>query len=437
MNDSITGIVMGSAFGALAGWLISKMRAGRKNTLLQAQNEGLRTRLTDSKTREEAADRQLGVLRSEREDYRIALSKKEVELQNAHEKLEKGKEELEKLQEKFTTAFENLANQILEQKSEKFTLQNKSNLEALLNPLRERIKDFEEKVDRTNKEHISRNEGLKQQITSLKELNEQITKEANNLTKALKGESKTQGNWGELILARILEKSGLERGREFDVQQRYTAENGSYQQPDVIIHLPDGQSLIIDSKVSLTAYERWCNEVDEARKAEFLKLHLASVERHIKTLSDKNYHMLYQIESPELVFMFVPVEPAFAAALIAKHDLYIEAFEKNIAIATPSTLVAALRTIESLWQGEKRQKNAEAIARQAGALYDQFSGFVEDLAMVGKRMESAKRSYSRAMSKLCGGSRNLVNSAEGLRKLGAKSKKRLPPTLLRQADEGG
>lgn len=436
MNDWITGVLIG-LLGTLLGWLVAQVRSGKKNTALQAQNEGLRNNLTGLKTREEAAHRQLAETRAERENYRIALSKKEVELQNAYEKLEKGRDELEKLQEKFTTAFENLANKILEEKSEKFTLQNRNNLKSLLNPLGEKIKDFEEKVAQTNKEHIIRNEGLKQQITSLKELNEQITREANSLTKALRGDSKTQGNWGELVLERILEKSGLEKGREFDVQQCYTAENGLQQRPDVIIHLPDDRSLIIDSKVSLTAYEKWCNEVDESKKAGFLKLHLASVERHIKTLSDKNYHMLYQIGSPEFVLMFVPVEPAFAAALIAKQDLYDEAYKKNVAIVTPSILLATLRTIYSLWQSEKRERNAAVIARQAGALYDQFSGFVDDLETVGKRMESAKRSYGQAMNKLCGSSRSLINRAENLRKLGAQSKKRLPPKLLRRADEGG
>ncbi|MEH0007517.1 MAG: DNA recombination protein RmuC [Flavobacteriales bacterium] len=431
MNEWITAVLIG-----LLGWLVTQVRSGKKNTALQAQSEGLRNNLADLKTREEATHRQLAETRAERENYRIALSKKEVELQNAHEKLEKGRDELEKLQEKFTTAFENLANKILEEKSEKFTLQNRNNLESLLNPLGEKIKDFEEKVARTNEEHIARNEGLKQQITSLKELNEQITQEANNLTKALKGDSKTQGNWGELVLERILEKSGLEKGREFDVQQRYTAENGLQQRPDVIIHLADDRSLIIDSKVSLTDYEKWCNEVEESKKARFLKLHLASVERHIKTLSDKNYHMLYQIGSPEFVLMFVPIEPAFAAALIAKQDLYDEAYKKNVIIVTPSILLATLRTIYSSWQSEKRQRNAAVIARQAGALYDRFSRFVDDLETVGKRMDSASASYSQAMNKLCKGRGNLVSHVENLRKLGAQSKKRLAPKLLRRADEG-
>lgn len=419
----------------LSGWLIAKVKADKKNLSLKAENKSLTEQLTAVQAREAEANDRLQEARSEGEKHRIALSRKEVELEKLQEARQRERGELENLQKKFGDAFENLANRILEQKSEKFTLQNKANLENLLGPLEKRIQRFEEKVEQTNKEQISRNEGLKQQISNLKTLNEQVTQETHNLIRALKSDSKTQGNWGELVLERILEKSGLEKGREFDVQQRYTAEDGSQQKPDVIIHLPDGKSLIIDAKVSLTAYEKWCNEEDEGRRAAFLKQHLNSLEGHIKELGEKHYHMLQGVKAPEFVLMFVPIEPAFASALAVKHDLYGKAFDRNIVIVTPSTLLATLRTIASLWQHENRQRNAEEIARQAGTLYDKFAGLVEDLKMVGRRLDGAKTSYEDAMNKLCEGRDNLVRKVEKLRTLGAKSKKTLPTKLLNRADE--
>lgn len=374
-------------------------------------------------------------IRSEKEALIIQLSKKETDFENLWERNKEQKEEVNQLQEKFTTEFENLANKILEEKTSKFTEQNKENLKNILTPLQDKIHLFEKKVEDTHKESIDYHAALRQQILGLREMNEQMSKETLNLTKALKGDSKMQGNWGELILERVLEKSGLEKGREYEVQQSFITEEGSRVQPDVVINLPDGKKMIVDSKVSLTAYERFINEEDENTKVSFLKEHVNSIRRHVEQLSSKNYHDLYQIESPDFVLLFIPMEPAFALALNEDNLLYNKAFEKNIVIVTPSTLLATLRTIDSMWTNQKQQENAYEIARQAGALYDKFEGFVSDLVKIGKKMDEAKNEYGNAMNKLVEGKGNLITSVEKLKKMGAKAKKSLPENVLNRALE--
>lgn len=374
-------------------------------------------------------------IRSEKEVLVIQLSKKETDFENLWERNKEQKEEVNQLQEKFTKEFENLANKILEEKTSKFTEQNKENLKNILTPLQDKIHLFEKKVEDTHKESIDYHAALRQQILGLREMNEQMSKETMNLTKALKGDSKMQGNWGELILERVLEKSGLEKGREYEVQQSFVTEEGSRVQPDVVINLPDGKKMIVDSKVSLTAYERFINEEDEEVKISFLKEHVNSIRRHVEQLSSKNYHDLYQIESPDFVLLFIPMEPAFAMALNEDNSLYNKAFEKNIVIVTPSTLLATLRTIDSMWANQKQQENAYEIARQAGALYDKFEGFVSDLVKIGKKMDEAKSEYGNAMNKLVEGKGNLITSVEKLKKMGAKAKKALPENILNRALE--
>ena len=344
------------------------------------------------------------------------------------------KQEVNELQEKFTKEFENLANKILEEKTKKFTEQNKENLKNILSPLQDKIQHFEKKVEDTHKESIDYHAALRQQIVSLSEMNAQMSKETINLKKALKGDSKMQGNWGELVLERVLEKSGLEKGREYEVQQSFTSEEGSRILPDVIINLPDGKKMVVDSKVSLTAYERYVNEEDDVQQNIYLKEHVNSVKRHVEQLSDKRYQDIYQMESPDFVLLFIPIEPAFALALQEDLNLYNKAFEKNIVIVTPSTLLATLRTIDSMWTNQKQQENAIEIARQAGALYDKFEGFVSDLIKIGKKMDEAKVEYSSAMNKLTEGKGNLVTSAEKLKKMGAKAKKALPEAILKRAE---
>lgn len=330
--------------------------------------------------------------------------------------------------------FENLANKILDEKSSKFTEQNQKNIKDILSPLNEKIQLFEKKVEESQKENISIHSALKEQLSHLQTQNLKITQEAENLTKALKGDSKMQGNWGELVLERVLEKSGLEKDREYTVQQSFTREDGTRVLPDVIIHLPDGKKMIVDSKVSLTDYERFVNAEDDLRDR-FLKAHVDSLRKHVDQLSAKKYEDLYEMESPDFVLMFIPIEPAFAIAINNDNSLYNKAFEQNIVIVTPSTLLATLRTIDTMWNNEKQQRNAIEIARQAGALYDKFEGFVMDLTKVGKRMDEAKTEYKGAMNKLFEGRGNIINSIEKLKKMGAKTKKSLPEPILKRAGE--
>jgi len=372
-------------------------------------------------------------IRNEKEAINIQLTKKEVDFENLWQRNKEQKEEVEKLQEKFTKEFENLANKILDEKSSKFTEQNKENMKNILSPLQDKIQLFEKKVEDTHKESIDYHAALRQQILGLREMNLQMSKETLNLTKALKGDSKMQGNWGELILERVLEKSGLEKDREYFVQQSHTNAEGSRVFPDVVINLPDGKKMIVDSKVSLTAYEKYINEEDDSLKNTFLKEHVNSIKRHVEQLGDKNYQDLYQIESPDFVLLFIPMEPAFALALNEDTTLYNKAFEKNIVIVTPSTLLATLRTIDSMWTNQKQQENAFEIARQAGALYDKFEGFVADLIKVGKKIDESKVEYQGAMNKLVDGSGNLIKRVENLKKMGAKTQKSIPENILTRA----
>jgi DNA recombination protein RmuC len=301
-------------------------------------------------------------------------------------------------------------------------------------PLQDKIQLFEKKVEDTHKESIDYHAALRQQILGLSEMNAQMSRETMNLTKALKGDSKMQGNWGELVLERVLEKSGLEKDREYFVQQSHTNQEGQRVFPDVVINLPDGKKMIVDSKVSLTAYEKYCNEEDDIIRKSYLKEHVNSIKRHVDQLGEKNYYDLYQMESPDFVLLFIPLEPAFATALNEDVTLYNKAFEKNIVIVTPSTLLATLRTIDSMWANQKQQENAFEIARQAGALYDKFQGFVDYLIKVGKKIDESKVEYGLAMNKLVDGKGNLVTSVERLKKMGAKAKKALPESIINRAE---
>jgi len=423
--------------GALIGKLVTKVTSEKEKSVLQERN----AILSETKTTAEKTIHQLQLehkqLLTEKETIVHVNIQQDAAIKGLNEKLDVQKQDLENIQEKFTKEFENLANKVLEEKSIKFTEQNRENIKQILNPLQEKIKHFEEKVDKTHKESIDYHAALRQQIIGLKELNQQMSKEAINLTKALKGDSKTQGNWGELILERVLEKSGLEKDREYVLEKSFTTnqENKTRLRPDVIINLPDNKKMIIDAKVSLTAYEQYVNTDDQTEKAQFLKDHINSLNRHVTQLSDKKYEDIYEIESPDFVLLFVPVEPAFAVAINNDNQLYNKAFEKNIVIVTPATLLATLRTIDSMWQNEKQRNNAVEIARQAGALYDKFEGFVTDLTRVGKKMDEAKNEYKGAMNKLVEGRGNLITSVEKIKKLGAKAKKALPQNIVDRALE--
>jgi len=431
----IFSILVVLVFGIFIGKIIFSANSKTEKVSLEEKINGLLQQIEQLKLQVNQTVQEREFIRTEKESLAIQLSKKETDFENLWERNKEQKEEVEKLQEKFTKEFENLANKILEEKTTKFTEQNKENLKNILSPLQDKIQLFEKKVEDTHKESIDYHAALRQQILGLREMNEQMSKETLNLTKALKGDSKMQGNWGELILERVLEKSGLEKGREYEVQQSFTTEEGNRVQPDVVINLPDGKKMIVDSKVTLTAYEKYINEEDDNLKSQFLKEHLISLKRHIDQLSEKNYHDLYQMESPDFVLLFIPIESAFALALNEDTTLYNKAFEKNIVIVTPSTLLATLRTIDSMWTNQKQQENAVEIARQAGALYDKFHGLLSDLISVGKKMDDAKAGYSDAMNKLIDGKGNLITSVEKLKKMGAKAKKALPENILSRAEK--
>jgi DNA recombination protein RmuC len=437
MNTSIIlvfAILIALAIGFYIGKLLSKTQSNAEKSNLEGQLTSQSHQLAELKSSFQNLQIEKQKIQTEKEEFAILLAKKENDFDNLLDRTKEQKEELNHLQEKFTKEFENLANKILEEKTQKFTEQNKENLKNILSPLQDKILHFEKKVEDTHKESIDYHAALRQQIVSLSEINAQMSKETINLTKALKGDSKMQGNWGELVLERVLEKSGLEKGREYEVQQAFTTAEGTRILPDVIINLPDGKKMVVDSKVSLTAYEKYVNEEDDAQQNIHLKEHVNSVKRHVEQLSDKRYQDIYQMESPDFVLLFIPIEPAFALALQEDLTLYNKAFEKNIVIVTPSTLLATLRTIDSMWTNQKQQENAIEIARQAGALYDKFEGFVSDLIKIGKKMDEAKVEYSAAMNKLTEGKGNLVTSAEKLKKMGAKAKKALPEAILKRAE---
>jgi len=431
-----------SLIGFFIAKLILRFKLEKEKTSLEKENSTLKERVVLIQQSKDIVEnnfiehqKEFKGLLQEKENLIIKNTNLNSDIINLQEKLADNKTEVNKLQEKFKNDFEVLANKILEDKSNKFTEQNKENLKTILSPLQEKIKTFEDKVEKTHKESIDYHAALRQQILGLKELNQQMSKDTLNLTKALKGDSKLQGNWGELVLERVLEKSGLEKDREYFIQQSFTNDEGKRVLPDVVIHLPDNKKMIVDSKVSLTAYEQYVNEDDESLKEQYLKNNVVSLKRHIEQLSEKKYEDIYKIESPDFVLLFIPIEPAFAIALNADDQLYNKAFEKNIVIVTPTTLLATLRTIDSMWNNEKQQRNALEIARQAGALYDKFQGLLSDLIGIGKRIDDSKKEYSNAMNKLFEGRGNLITSVEKLKKMGAKAKKSLPQNIIDRAND--
>lgn len=437
MNDSfilIIAIIISAGSGAYLGMLFIKLKSKSDKSISEERQLQLSNTINELKQNLIKLENDRDALRDEKEFLSTELTRKNTEYDNLQQQNLKRDQELEERQEQLRKDFEILATKILDEKSEKFTTQNKENIKNILNPLQEKIQLFEKKVEDNQKESISMHSALKEQLLGLKDLNQQMTKEATNLTKALKGDSKMQGNWGELVLERVLEKSGLEKDREYFIQQSFNLPDGTRVLPDVVLYLPDNKKMIIDSKVSLTDYERYVNADDEDRNS-FLKAHINSIKKHVDQLSDKNYQDLYDIESPDFVLLFIPIEPAFAVAINEDNSLYNKAFEQNIVIVTPSTLLATLRTIDTMWNNEKQQRNAIEIARQAGALYDKFEGLVKDLTGVGKKIDDAKKDYSSAMNKLVEGRGNLITSVEKLKKLGAKAKKSLPEVIIKRAED--
>ena len=386
-------------------------------------------------------------LQLQNDTYRADINEKEIEVVELN-KLVAAKEqnilhleqrwaeqkgELQDIQQRFTNEFENLANKILEEKSQKFTTQNQYQIAQILSPLKEKIKDFEQNIHQKYLDETKERISLKKEIEQLRDLNLQLSEDASNLVNALKGDSKIQGDWGELQLKTLLEKAGLQEGIHFTTQQSFVDEKGNRKRPDFIIHLPEGKHLVIDSKVSLKAYEQFFNANENGQKATFLNLHIESIRNHIRDLNSKNYTQLYQINTPDYLLMFVPIEAAFTTAVHKNNHIFMEALERNIVIVTTSTLLATMRTVTFIWKQEKQKKNVLEIARQSGLLYDKYDNFVYDLKHIGQCIQHSQNAYASAMNKLVDSKKfgdTLIGRAEKIKELGAKASKQLPNELL-------
>jgi len=375
----------------------------------------------------------------EKEEAIVSLNRQVAGLGTENKRLQEDlqakQSDIEASEEKLRIAFKNLANEILEEKTQKFTEQNRTKLDEILKPLGEKILSFEKKVEEAYHKESNERFSLVNEIKRLAELNQQISQEASNLTQALKGQSKTRGNWGEIILESILEKSGLVKDREYFVQQSYTNAEGKRLQPDVVVVYPGERSVIIDSKVSLLAYERYASSEIKEEQDAALREHLQAIRNHVNDLSSKNYQDLYQIKSLDFVMMFLPIEPAYMLAVQNDPNLWSFAYDRRILLISPTNLIASLKMIANLWRVEYQNKNAVEISRQSGELYDKFKGFVDDLEDIGKKINASRGSYDDAMNKLATGKGNLLRRAEKIRELGVKTSKDLPKNLLDKAGE--
>ena len=412
--------------------LLGEDAAIAKMTL--AKTENIAEQLIEEKAKQSISDSAKDQLQQQLTAAQVSLAKvsatREQELKSSAEKLKL----LEQAKNDLTKEFENLANKIFDEKSEKFTKLNKSTVDLTINPLRDQIKEFKDRVEFVYDKESKDRQSLLSEIGHLKNLNNQISQDAVNLTKALKGESKTQGNWGEVILEKVLEESGLRKGHEYEAQSSFTDADGRRKSPDVIVHLPDEKDIIIDSKVSLTDYERYCSEADESLRKSHLKAHISSVKTHVKQLSIKAYEQLEGVKTLDFVLLFIPIEAAFLSAFEQDPELFRDAYESNIIVVSPTTLLATLRTIQSIWRYERQSKNAEEIASQAGKLYDQIALLSSSMLEVGKHLDNAHKAQDKAINQLSTGRGNLLGRAEKLEKLGAKTKKILPKALIDKDD---
>ena len=407
-------------------FLAQKAEIEKQGLVWQERYNALKTEADEWKA-------ELQVYREENKALNVRLENAKVQFKNQEEKLSEQKEELEKIQKRLTVEFENVANKILERNSEKFTAANQKNIGEVLNPLKEKIQLFEKKVDDTYKQGLKDQTDLKAELKKLYDLNNRISEEANNLTKALKGDVKKQGNWGEVVLERILERSGLNEGEQgYQKQFSDTTEEGKRIQPDIVINLPDSKHIIVDSKVSMVAYERAVNAESEEERVKFVKEHLLSLRTHIKGLSEKHYQTASKLNSPDFVLLFIPIEASFSVAIQEDHEMFSFAWDQKVVIVSPSTLLATLRTISSIWQQENQTRNAIEIAKQGGALYDKFVGFIVDMETIGKNLSTTQKTYESAVNKLHTGAGNLVRRVENIKKLGAKATKELPQKMLEE-----
>jgi DNA recombination protein RmuC len=433
--------IVGVVLGALAGWFMGKNNANAKLAETQQEKNNVDSRAQTLQSQVNDRENNLVELKTERQQLADSLrqeSSRLASVETKNQELERRVAEFDaktkEQAQQMLQQFENLSNKILDENSKKFSSQNKDQMGELLNPLRERIVEFQKRVEENNVAGEKRTSALSQQLINLQELNKQITEEAKNLTTALRGDSKTQGNWGEMQLEKILQKSGLEKGTHYRKEENFKNDEGQNQRLDYIIDLPDGKHLIIDSKVSLTAYTNFHQAEDEAQAERFKKLHLDSVYAHMKTLSAKNYQDLYGINTPDYVLMFVANEPALTLALREDPDLYEKALNQNLVLVSTTTLMATMRTISYIWRQDAQNRNADEIARQAGALYDKFVGFTDDMLKLGGQMSTTTKTYTDAMKKLTEGTGNLIRRTEKLKEMGANTSKGLNSKLLDRAD---
>ena len=386
---------------------------------------------------------QLSIIKSESEQLKISndtyiekcqgLERLLVQVQTELEASKNRLQEEIHNEEKQIRKFENIANNVLRTQMATLGQHHNKGLNDILNPLKEKIQNFEAKIEHSNQLSIERHSSLKEQIHSLSRQSEKVASDANNLAKALKGDFKAQGNWGEVILNNILDKSGLEKGREYFVQQSERTVEGKLLKPDVVIHLPDNKRLVIDSKVSLVSYDGMVSAESIEEQKMFQRAHASAIKSHVQMLASKSYHTLYNMQSPDFVMMFVPIDTAFSAALYFDPNIYDDAFNQNVIIVTSSTLLATLKTVESLWRNEKQNKYAEKIAEEAGKLYDKFVGFVADMEKIGLQLKTVQKSYDSSMKKLSEGSGNMIRRAELVKSLGAKANKAISPKLVEKA----
>lgn len=428
-------VMIGLAVGAALGWLFARNKFATEKQMEMAsllieqeKNRNLLAQLQESK---EALD-------SERQKV-IALNNTlaatEADYRNLEDKLAERKKEIDTIQEKFSAEFKNLANEILEKNSARFSDLNKNSMSELLNPLKDKILTFEKKVEEAYDKELRDKISLREEVKKLYELNNRISEEANNLTRALKGDTRKQGDWGEVILETVLERSGLTKDREYRKQVVTTNASGDMIKPDYLIMLPDKRHIIVDSKVSLLAYENFVNTDDEASRPKFLKAHLESMKNHVKLLSEKNYFSSLEFNTPDFVLMFIPIESSFSVALQADQDLFNFAWERRIVIVSPTTLLATMRTVASMWKMDKQSQHAFQIAEESGKLYDKFKLFMDDMVKVGNQLSSTRSTYEDAMKKLVTGRGNLVNQAEKIREMGAKNTRRIDEKITQRALE--
>jgi DNA recombination protein RmuC len=409
---------------------------------LKQENEGFRAEVARTTERAENSATERLRLEVKLREVELDLAAKNERIVKAEESFKSQRERLSEqenyiqtLQQQFKLEFENIANKLLDDKSKSFTEHNRTQLDVILNPFKEKLKDFEEKVDKVYKAESDERNVLKGEINKLVENNRLMSEETQNLTKALKGDQKKQGNWGEMILEKVLERSGLVKDREYRVQASMVGPDGNRLQPDVVIDMPDGKHLIVDSKVSLVAYERLVNSDNEAERDVFAKEHVKSIQNHINDLCGKNYQDLYQINSPDFVLLFVPIESSFSVAVQLDEELFNYAWDRRVVIVSPSTLLATLGTVASIWKQERQNKNVLEIARLSGAMYDKFFNFVEDLEDIGKNLKQTEKAYDKAINKLSTGAGNLTVTADKIKKLGAKASKQLDQKYIDDQEE--